>query len=145
MPEKTSWIGTVWGTNRGTLIAEFTQEGVNVEGDIQLFEPGLGQTGVHLQGAWDNAGKIIGKLDRFTGNYVVPQVLPQSGDLEGQYDSAAEIINGGWKTDLNTNGMFVLAKSKSPQIAAVTQQPPPVVQASPPPRCAFRNRNTTAF
>src|SRR5260370_28822215 len=139
MAEKTKWIGTVWGTNRGTLIAEFTREGDGVEGEIQLFEPGIGQTGIHFAGTWNSADKITGKVDRFTGNHVTPLVLPQSGEMESQYDSGQGIIVGEWKTDLGTNGKFVLAKSESPQISAAPAgvqqyQPsqPPVLQFLPP-------------
>src|SRR5437879_5363459 len=146
MADKSSWIGTVWGTNRGTLIAEFTREGDGVEGDIQLFEPGVGQTGIHFTGTWNKADKITGKLNRFTGNHVTPLVLTQSGEMDSQYDSGQGIIVGEWKTDLGTNGKFVLAKSESPQISAALgvqqsqpSQPrqaqpsqPPVVQVLPP-------------
>ncbi len=145
MADKTRWIGTLWGTNHGTLIAEFTREGDGAEGDIQLFEPGIGQTGIHFTGAWNNTDKITGKLDRFTGNHVTPLTLPQSGEMDCQYDSGQEIIVGEWKTDIGTNGKFVLAKSESPQISSLLgvqqlqpSQPqaqpsqPPVVQVLPP-------------
>jgi hypothetical protein len=125
MAEKTNWVGTVWGTNRGTLIAEFNHERDQVDGKIQLFEPGLGHAEIHVIGQWSDAGKISATLNQFVGHYMVPVVLPQSGTMEGQYDPAADIILGEWKTDAGTTGKFILAKSQTPQWPAGAVQHAP--------------------
>jgi hypothetical protein len=137
MPEKTSWTGSVWGTNRGSLIAEMTRDGTHVEGKILLFEPGFGQTNVRLTAEWNDANKIAGKLDQFTANLAVAAFLPQTGVMEGIFDPEEGLIHGEWKTDAGTIGKFVLVKVEGqlqmPQSAQPLAPQPQPTQAQPPP------------
>jgi hypothetical protein len=132
MPEKTSWTGAVWGTNRGSVVAELTRDGNRVEGKILLFEPGFGQTRVRLIGEWNDANRITGQLNQFTANLAVAAFLPQAGVMEAAFDPQEGLMRGEWKTDVGTIGKFVLVKVDGQlQIPELVQQPQ-VVQAQPP-------------
>jgi hypothetical protein len=132
MPETSSWTGSVWGTNRGSVIAEMTRDGNRVEGKILLFEPGFGQTRVRLIGEWNEANRIAGKLDQFTANLAVAAFLPQAGEMKGAFDPQEGLIRGEWKTDAGTIGKFVLVKVDGQlQIPELVQQPQ-VVHGQPP-------------
>ncbi len=110
MPETTSWTGSFWGTNRGSILAQLTREGNRVQGKILLFEPGFGQTLVRLTGDWNETNRIVGALDQFTANLVIAAFLPQSGTMEGIFTPEEGLIRGEWKTDAGTIGKFVLVK-----------------------------------
>jgi len=130
MPEKTSWTGSVWGTNRGSVIAEMTRDGNRVEGKILLFEPGFGQTRVRLTGEWNDTNKITGQLDQFIANLAVAAFLPQTGVMEGAFDPQEGLMRGEWKTDAGTIGKFVLVKVDG-QLQIPELQQPQAVQAQP--------------
>jgi hypothetical protein len=110
MPETTSWTGTVWGTNRGNVLAEITKDENRFEAKLLVFEPGFGQTWLRLIGQWDDANKLTGQLDRFAANLAVAAFLPQSGVMEGTFDPNEGLIHGEWKTDAGTVGKFLLAQ-----------------------------------
>jgi hypothetical protein len=131
----TNWAGTIWGTNRGTLLAQFEHKETSILGGITLIEPGMGATHARLSGTWDENHRIIAKLDQFTVDSGAPLVLPKVGELRGVYDPATSLIQGEWKTEAGTSGQFVaIAGLNSNQtLAAPThpQQPLPPQQQSP--------------
>jgi hypothetical protein len=134
MPDKTFWTGSVWGTNKGSVAAELTRDGQQVNGAIVLFEPGIGQTRIRLSGQWNDANKITGRLDQFVGNFAVPVFLPQLGVMDGTYDPEQTLITGEWKTDAGTAGKLVLVKAEGllqlPEFGP--PQAPPQPQIAPP-------------
>jgi hypothetical protein len=131
MPDITTWNGSVWGTARGTALVEISRDGNQISGRLTLFEPGLGQLQARLKGEWDNASKLNASLDQFTSNYSVQVTLPQTGTLEGKFESSEDLLVGQWKTNLGS-GKFLLVKivgqpvtqAISPIAASPTTSPP---------------------
>src|SRR5882724_3125921 len=152
MPEITSWIGTTWGTNRGSILAELTLDGTQLTGKIQLLEPGVGQTHLKLEGQWTPDHKIHAKLSDFVGTYPVAVFLPQSGEMNAAFDPSENLIHGEWKTDAGTLGKFVLANTSVP--ITMPQNPAPAIAAplpqpariqTPPPALVTLTRVLTSY
>jgi hypothetical protein len=129
MPETTNWNGSVWGSSSGTVLADLTKDGIRVEGQIQLFEPGYGQLRAKLTGEWSAEGTISANLDQFSGQYAVPVDLPKSGTMAGKFNAAEGIIEGEWSTDTGMGGKLLLVGVEGKPLApAITPRAAPGAQ-----------------
>jgi len=137
MAEQINWNGSVWGsTTKGTVSVSIIRQGGRFEGNLTLFEPGLGQLHANLAGEWTDKNRVTAMLRQFTGNYSIPVTLPQSGTMVGIFDPAEGTLTGEWATDAQTRGKFLLVKIESAQPtlpgtpAVPTPAPPPTGPAS---------------
>jgi hypothetical protein len=104
-----SWLGHIVGTNSGTLTAQLTQDGQQVQGEIALSDFATGATSAVVD------GRLLGQqfeaaLHTFKGS---APVVPKSGRLVGHVSEDGKNISGDWSTDIGTNGRFQLSKDES--------------------------------
>src|SRR5258708_38928782 len=116
MTDIINFNGSVWGaTTKGTVFMEMLRTGNHIEGRLCVMEPGLGQLNALFVGEWSAENRIRVTINQFTGAYNVPVTLPQTGRMDGTFDSTEGVVNGTWSTDSQTSGKVMLVKTGSQQ------------------------------
>src|SRR5262245_26968945 len=121
----TNWIGTHWGTNRGTILFQLERKDDMVSGFIRILEPGAVVIRASIKGVWDqNSVKAFLSAFADDANNALVQG-PTSGTLSGTFDATESTLKGSWTTDTGASGEFVA-------VLGVNSQPSPSTQPSHP-------------
>ena len=121
------WIGTISGTNTGVITLNIDNR-TPKSGVIMIADdvPELSANAkISLQ---NNSGEIFGTMyDFFTSGMYRPEItekklmdvaLPHTGEIKGTLKG--DIFSGTWKSDLGSNGDFILAHYEQPTLLPPT-------------------------
>jgi hypothetical protein len=108
------WFGIIDGTNKGQMVAEFTESPDGIVGQAVLYDIAYGDTRMRLAGSRVN-NHIDITLTHFEST---APAVPGSGQAHVEVAADGNEIRGTWNTDIGTNGTMTLFRY------AVRPQPP---------------------
>jgi hypothetical protein len=135
-PMNAQWIGSYWGTNTGTVVADLDDIGTSYAGDIFVYDdnPGFPRTFAHVELPKGQSRVQLPvnlfHMERDTGAILSQQALAQRFPgvqmptyADTEWDIAPNVILVKWKTNIGTYGDGKMQKSGGQTPSTLTPLP----------------------